>query len=58
MTPFVPLMSVGTGRMVGGYLASDRGVRLTVTTPGGNIAAGESVELGGIYRLADPSTAN
>jgi hypothetical protein len=50
-----PLTILGTGRMLMGYLGTDRTATWSATTPGGNIAAGDSLQLAGIYPLADPS---
>lgn len=47
----VPLVSGPSGRTCSGYLSPGGDIILAATTPGGDIAVGQIISLGGTYRL-------
>lgn len=57
LTPFAGLSTLGTGRMVMGYVESSGIVRLATTTSGPDIEVGDTIELAGVYMLANPAAA-
>lgn len=48
-----PLVSASNGRLCSGYIGTDGVINLAATTPGGDIAVGNPISLGGIYRMAN-----